>query len=127
MTTARAAVIRAVGGKGSVGTDFYLAASKLFLAQSVLLDATMRLTKANQFGILGFGGDKHADYSTQFEGSIVYLVSRNFAVGGEFRTKPSNLGVAREGAAFDVAIATVVQRRTPLGTAAILSNGPNGR
>lgn len=98
----RGAVIRAVGGKGSVGTDFYLAASKLFLAQSVLLDATMRLTKANQFGILGFGGDKHADYSTQFEGSIVYLVSRNFAVGGEFRTKPSNLGVAREGAAFDV-------------------------
>jgi hypothetical protein len=98
----RGAVIRAVGGKGSVGTDFYLAASKLFLAQSVLLNTTVRLTKANQFGILGFGGDKHADYSAQFEGSAAYLISRNFAVGGEFRTKPSNLGVAKEGAAFDI-------------------------
>lgn len=98
----RGSVIRAVGGKGAVGTDFYLSATKLFLAQSLLLDATWRATKANQFGILGFGGDKHDDYSAQFEGSLAYLVSRNFAVGGEIRTKPSNLGVAREGAAFDI-------------------------
>src|SRR6185503_14293438 len=50
----RAAVIAAVGGKGSVGTDFYLTATKLFLAESLLVDATLRETKANQFGILGF-------------------------------------------------------------------------
>ena len=62
----------------------------------------MRETKANQFGILGFGGDKHNDYSTQFEGSAAYLFSRRFAVGAEFRTKPSNLGIAKEGAAWDV-------------------------
>jgi hypothetical protein len=98
----RGAVIRAVGGRNSVGTDFYLAASKLFLAQSVLLNTTVRLTKANQFGILGFGGDKHAGYSTQFEGSAAYLISRNFAAGVELRTKPSNLGIAKESAAFDV-------------------------
>jgi hypothetical protein len=107
----RDAVIRAVGGKGSVGTDFYLAASKLFLAQSVLLNTTVRLTKANQFGILGFGGDKHADYSAQFEGSVAYLISRAFAVGGEFRTKPSNLGVAKEGAAFDVFAAYFLNKK----------------
>ena len=59
----RGAVIAAVGGKGSVGTDFYLAATKLFLAESLLVDATLRETKANQFGILGFGGDKHDAYS----------------------------------------------------------------
>jgi len=98
----RGAVIRAVGGKGAVGTDFYLSATKLLLAQSLLLDATWRATKANQFGILGFGGDKHDEYSAQFEGSAAYLVSRNFAIGGEIRTKPSNLGVAKEGAAFDI-------------------------
>ena len=98
----RGAIIRAVGGKGAVGTDFYLAASRLFLAQSVLVNATLRATKANQFGILGFGGDKHDAYSAQFEGSIAYLISRDFVVGGEVRSKPSNLGVAKEGAAFDV-------------------------
>ena len=98
----RGAVIAAVGGKGHVGTDFYLAATKLFLAESLLVDVTVRETKANQFGILGFGGDKHDDYSAQFEGSAAYLLSRKFAVGGEFRTKPSNLSVAKEGSAFDV-------------------------
>jgi Protein of unknown function (DUF3034) len=66
------------------------------------VNTTLRATKANQFGILGFGGDKHNDYSAQFEGSIAYLISRDFVVGGEVRSKPSNLGVAKEGAAFDV-------------------------
>ena len=98
----RPAIIAAVGGKGSVGTDFYLAASKLFLAESLLVNATLRETKANQFGILGFGGDKHNDYSTQFEGSAAYLFSRQFAAGVELRTKPSNLSIAHEGEAWDL-------------------------
>jgi Protein of unknown function (DUF3034)/OmpA-like transmembrane domain len=51
---------------------------------------------------LGFGGDKHDAYSAQFEGSAAYLISRKFAVGAELRTKPSNLGIAKEDAAFDI-------------------------
>ena len=98
----RGAVIAAVGGKNSVGTDFYVTATKLLLAESLLVDATLRETKANQFGILGFGGDKHNDYSTQFEGSGAYLFSRRFALGAELRTKPSNLGIVHEGAAWDL-------------------------
>src|SRR5215831_2316271 len=46
----RVAIIAAVGGKNSVGTDFYVTATKLLLAESLLLDATLRETKANQFG-----------------------------------------------------------------------------
>ena len=34
----RGAIIAAVGGKASVGTDYYLAATKLFLAESLLTD-----------------------------------------------------------------------------------------
>jgi hypothetical protein len=98
----RSAVIAAVGGKNSVGTDFYVTATKLLLAESLLVDATLRETKANQFGILGFGGDKHNDYSTQFEGSGAYLFDRRFAMGAELRTKPSNLGIVHEGAAWDL-------------------------
>ena len=98
----RDAVIDAVGGKGSVGTDYYLAASKLFLAQSLLVNLTLRETKANQLGLLGFGGDKHNDYTSQFEGSAAYLISRQFAIGAELRTRPSNLSVAHEGAAWDL-------------------------
>ena len=98
----RGAIITAVGGKHDAGVDFYLAATKLFLAQSVLANATVRLTKANQFGLLGFGGDQSDNYSAQFEGSLAYLFSRKFAFGAELRTKPDNLGFAAEDDAFDL-------------------------
>ena len=98
----RGAIIGAIGGRSDEGTDYYLSASKLFLAQSLLLNATWRQTRANQFGILGFGGDKQDSYSAQFEGSAAYLFSRRFAVGAELRTKPSNLSIAREQNAWDV-------------------------
>ena len=98
----RGAVIGAIGGKSDQGTDYYLSASKLFLAQSLLVNATWRHTRANQFGLLGFGGDKHGAYSAQFEGSVAYLFSRRFAVGAEVRTKPSNLSIAKEQNAWDV-------------------------
>ncbi len=95
-------LVKAIGATSNNGTDYYIAATKLFLAQSLLVDVTLRETKANQFGFLGFGGDKNRDYSTQFEGSAAYLFSRKFAVGAEYRTKPDNLGIAREDNAWDV-------------------------
>lgn len=84
------------------GVDFYVAATKLILSQSVLLNATVRLTKANQFGILGFGGlgGKDQAYKPQFEGSAAYLLTRKLAVGGEFRTKSNRLEGALGGTTF---------------------------
>ena len=97
----KAAVIAAVGGKHAKGTDFYLSATKLVLSRSLVLDATVRFTKANQFGLLGFGGDKSDTYHAELEGSAGVLVSRRLLVGAELRTKPDNLGFAREQKAFD--------------------------
>jgi len=77
----------------------------LYLGQSILLNGTLRFTKANQIGILGFGGDKNDSYKPEFEGSIVYLLSRNVALGAEYRMKPSNLGIAKEDAWYDVFVA----------------------
>ena len=54
----RGTIIHAVGGRHANGTDFYVAATKVLLRQSLVLDATMRFTKANQLGLLGFGGDR---------------------------------------------------------------------
>ena len=67
------------------GVDFYIAATKLFLAQNLLVNVTGRLTKANQFGILGFGGLGGQDqaYKPQIEASAAYLLTRKLAVGGE--------------------------------------------
>jgi hypothetical protein len=99
------AVLRAIGAKDDHGTDFYVSATKLFLAQSVLANATLRQTKANQLGILGFGGDKRDGYSTQFETSLAYLVRKDLAVGVEYRSKPDNLKIAREDDWYDFFVA----------------------
>lgn len=118
----RGAIIHAIGGKSDSGTDYYVAATKLFLAESLLVDATLRETKANQFGILGFGGDKHGNYSTQFEGSAAYLISRKFALGAEYRTKPNNLGIAREDDVWDLFAAYFLNKNISL-TAAYVDLG----
>jgi Protein of unknown function (DUF3034) len=89
-------VLKAVGAKDADGVDFYLAATKLVLSESVLVSGAVRLTRANQFGILGFGSAAHDDYSPQFEGSVAYLLSKRFALGAEYRTKPDNLGFSEQ-------------------------------
>ena len=101
----QAAVLAFVGAKDDSGVDYYVSATKLYLDQSLLLNGTVRLTKANQFGILGFGGDRNDSYKAQFEASAAYLVSRNVAIGAEYRTKPDNLGIAGEDDAYDVFVA----------------------
>jgi hypothetical protein len=98
-------VLAFVGARDDSGVDYYVSATKLYLAQSLLLNGTVRFTKANQFGILGFGGDRNDDYEAQFEASAAYLLSRNLAVGAEYRTKPDNLGIATEDDAWDVFVA----------------------
>ncbi|MFM0336743.1 DUF3034 family protein [Paraburkholderia fungorum] len=98
-------IVRAVGATSNSGTDFYLSATKLLLSQSLLLNGTLRFTKANQFGLLGFGGDKSNSYHPEFEASVAYLLSRYVAMGAEYRSKPDNLSFAREQDAYDVFVA----------------------
>jgi hypothetical protein len=104
------AVVRAIGAKKDEGVDYYASASKLFLSHSVLASVTLRATKANQLGLLGFGGDRESSYSLQVEGSLAWQISRRFAIGGEYRSKPDNLGVAREDDWFDVFGAYAINR-----------------
>ncbi len=104
------AVIHAVGGQDDMGVDYYAAATKLLLDRSLVLNGTVRLTKANQTGLLGFGGDKHDGYSTQFEGAAGWLVSKRLLVGAEYRTKPDNLGFAKEDDWADVFVAYAFSR-----------------
>lgn len=79
-----------LGAKDS-GTDFYVSATKLFLAQGVLVNLTLRATKANQNGLLGFGGAQGSGMKIQPEMSIAKLLAKNLAIGVEFRAKPDNL------------------------------------
>ena len=97
--------VKQLGAKDDHGVDYYASATKLYLAQSVLLNATVRMTKANQMGLLGFGGDKKDKYEPEFEGSAAYLINRKLAIGAEYRMKPRNLGVDNEKDYYDVFVA----------------------
>ncbi len=80
-------------GVQNSGTDLYVSATKLFLAQGILVNGTLRATKANQNGLLGFGsaaGGRNS-YSLQPEFSVAYLLRKDLAVGVEYRFKPNNL------------------------------------
>ena len=80
-----------VGAKSDHGTDIYVAATKLLLDKNLLLNGTLRLTKANQFGLLGFGGDRHDSYQPMLEVSAAYLLRKDLVLGAEYRMKPNNL------------------------------------
>lgn len=73
------------------GTDLTLSATKLFLAESLLANLTLRATKANQNGLLGFGGSAHDRLRWQPELSLALLLSRHWVVGLEYRAMPDNL------------------------------------
>ena len=86
-------VLESVAAKRS-GVDLYLSATKLFLAQGVLVNGTLRATKANQNGLLGFGSADNSRYRLEPEISLAWLLRKNVAIGAEVRFKPDNLAFA---------------------------------
>ena len=99
----------AIGARDDQGTDVYLSASKLFLAgpggRQLLLNGTLRSTRANQMGLLGHGGDRDDGRSLVFEGSAALVLDPSWVVGVEYRQKPDNLGFAGEDAWMDAFVA----------------------
>ncbi len=88
--------LSALGAKRS-GTDFYVSATKLFLAQGILLNGTLRATKANQNGLLGFGatlGGARNSYEILPEISVAFLLRKDLAIGVEYRKMSNRLEVA---------------------------------
>lgn len=86
----------ALGAKDSDhGTDFYLAATKVHLGllcgYNMVWNLTLRATKANQMGLLGYGGSENSSYEVMSEASVGMLLNEHVAVGLEYRQKPDNL------------------------------------
>jgi hypothetical protein len=105
-----AATVKAVGASHDAGFDYYVSATKLFLEWSLLASITVRATNANQGGLLGHGGTTGDDHRLQGEGSVAYQFSRRFVLGAEYRTKPSNLTIAREDDWWDAFAAYGINR-----------------
>lgn len=116
-------VPKLLGAKDGTGVDYYLAASKLYLdavfGRNVLLGATLIATKANQFGLLGFGGDLNNDYQIKPSYSAAIMLSDNVLVGMEYRYKPDNLGAFNENDAKDVFVTWFPHKRFSITAAAV--------
>ena len=108
----------AIGARSGNGTDVYVAATKVWLAglagRNSLATLVLRGTKANQFGLLGFGGDKKSGYSLQPELSAAVLLTDTLALGIEHRWKPDNLSAFKEEDASDVFLAWFPHRNVAL-------------
>lgn len=80
-------------GTKTSGTDVYVSATKLLLAQSLLVNGTLRYTNANQNGLVGFGSKAPGTNEGSWvpEVSVAYLLRKNLAIGAEYRVKPNNL------------------------------------
>jgi hypothetical protein len=99
---------RAVGAARGEDVDLYVSVTKLYFAalfgHNVILDATLRRTRANQFGLLGFGGDG-SGYTLTPEVSAAVWLNDDVLLGAEYRDKPNNLSALRENSAQDVFLA----------------------
>lgn len=89
-----------VGARRDSDTEGYLAASRLFMGgafgYNLLLNGSLRYSRANELGLLGFGGDRRDTRSVLKEGSLAVLLNPRWALGVEYRQKPDNLSFAGE-------------------------------
>ena len=112
------AVPLSLGARHDTGTDYYVSATKLYLAgfagRNLLLNVTLRATNANQLGLLGFGGDQRDRYQAKLESSAAIFLSDRFALGAEYRFKPNNLSAFREDSYYDFFAAWFVNKNVSL-------------
>lgn len=115
------ALPQAVGARSDWGVDVYIAASKVFFdavaGRNLLLNGTVRATKANQTGLLGFGTQASNDYQFVLEASAAVLLTDNVALGIEYRQKPNELAFAREDDWQDVFLAWFINKHLSVVTA----------
>jgi hypothetical protein len=95
-----------LGARDDADMDLYVAATKVYLAgpfsRTWLLNATLRATRANQLGILGFGGDRRHGRSVNAELSAAVFVTDEIVAGAEYRQKPDNLSAFAEDDYWDL-------------------------
>lgn len=120
-------------GIDSSSTDVYAAATKIVNlgGKNVLLNGVLRATKANQMGLLGFGGGSTAGaktgYSIEPEVSAELFAADNVVIGAEYRAQPSNSvaatdGVLHQNSAYDLNVVYVANKNLTL-TAAYVGLG----
>lgn len=85
-----------------------------------VIGAKLRGTKANQYGLPGFGGDLNARYRILPEASVGLFLTDRLLLGGEGRRKPNNLSAFREQTGGYVFVAWFPNKRVSLTAAWVM-------
>lgn len=111
-------VPEAAGAQKDSGYEAYLSASRLILAglfeRNLLLNANLRYTKANQLGLVGFGGDLNDSHEWVGELSAGLFLNQHWLLGAEYRQKPDNLSFISEDDWYTVFVAWFPSKRWSL-------------
>ncbi len=111
------AVALSVGARDTSGTDYTLNVARAWLNgighRTTLLNVNLRYGNANQFGILGYGGDDQ-DARVNIEVAGALFINRSVAVGFEWRQKPDNLSALTENNARDLFLVYFPNKRLSL-------------
>ncbi|MFO1326653.1 MAG: DUF3034 family protein [Rubrivivax sp.] len=84
---ALAPTLHGVLGASRSDHEFYVSATKLWLGPGLLLNLTLRQTRANQGGLLGFGSAADPRRRWMPELSAGWLPARHVVLGAEWRRK----------------------------------------
>ncbi|WP_269531770.1 DUF3034 family protein [Chitinimonas sp. BJYL2] len=113
-----ARVPRLLGARHDSDVEPYVALTKVWLdgvaGRTTLLNATVRHTRANQIGLLGFGGDRSDTRRLRAEASAGVFLTDAVMVGVEYRQKNNNLSAFREQRFADAFVAWVPNRHVAL-------------
>jgi hypothetical protein len=94
------AIPQLIGARRDSDVEGYLTASRLFtgaaFGYNVVVNGGLRYSRANETGLLGFGGDRRDSRSVLKEGGVAVLFNPRWAVGVDYREKPDNLSFAGE-------------------------------
>jgi hypothetical protein len=94
------AIPKLIGAQRDSDVEGYLTASRLFMGAAfgynVVVNGGLRYSRANETGLLGFGGDRRDSRSVLKEGGVAMLFNPRWAVGVDYREKPDNLSFAGE-------------------------------
>ena len=86
---------RALGARRDDDVEAYFSATRLILDgpfdRNWLLNGTVRATRANETGLLGFGTAGDDDFNLVGEFSAAMFFNPRFAIGAEYRQKPDGL------------------------------------
>lgn len=108
----------AVGVAKAQDQEFYLAASKVYLdalwGRNLLLNYSLRATRAQQTGLLGFATTQDGRYQWCSEISAVLLLTHELAIGAEYKQKPDTLAFAREDAWRDLFVGWFINKNLSL-------------